>query len=127
LDVRILGPIDLAGGEGPLPGGRQRTILAVLALRAPEAVPVERLIDAAWGASPPRGVENLVQVYVSRLRRLLGGERLERRGNAYALHLEPGGIGKTRLARAAAEALRAPRRRRQRRRAGSCRRPGTLS
>src|SRR5438552_9210049 len=78
LDVRILGPIDIAGAARALPRGRQRTILALLALRANEVVSTQRLVATAWRESPPGGVENLVQVYVSRLRGLLGRDRLER-------------------------------------------------
>jgi predicted ATPase/DNA-binding SARP family transcriptional activator len=89
LDVRVLGPIEVAGGARPLPRGRQRTILALLALRANEVVSTERLVTAAWSDAGRRGVDNLLQVYVSRIRGVLGRDRLSRVDDGYVLHLAP--------------------------------------
>ena len=89
MEVQLLGPIYVVGGARPLPRGRQRTILAVLALHANEVVSTERLIAAAWPEASPDRVENLIQVYVSRLRRLLGHDRLERIDDGYVLRLDP--------------------------------------
>ncbi|MDP9826816.1 AfsR/SARP family transcriptional regulator [Kineosporia succinea] len=50
---------------------RQRALLALLALSVGVAVPPSRLVDLLWGESPPPAAGNTVQVYVSRLRRLL--------------------------------------------------------
>jgi DNA-binding SARP family transcriptional activator len=48
----------------------------MLPLRAGEPVPVERLVEAVWGDSPPRTAHNGVQACVSRLRGLLTGAGL---------------------------------------------------
>ena len=70
---RLLGPlrVTLDGRELDLGGPRQRALLALLALSAGSAVPPAQLIDALWGDAPPPSAANTVQVYVSRLRRLL--------------------------------------------------------
>jgi DNA-binding SARP family transcriptional activator len=83
LDVRILGPIDVAGAARPLPRGRQRTILALLALRANEVVSTERLVAGAWSESCRGGV---------------GRDRLERVDDGYVLHLDPSEVDALRFA-----------------------------
>lgn len=47
LEVRVLGPMQIRGGGGPiaLGGAKQRTLLALLVLSAGEIVPVERIVD----------------------------------------------------------------------------------
>ena len=42
------------GNRSPSPGGRQRTLLALLALRPGAVVPAERLIDDLWGERAPQ-------------------------------------------------------------------------
>ncbi|MEJ7569603.1 MAG: helix-turn-helix domain-containing protein [Gaiellaceae bacterium] len=37
----------------PLGGAKQRSLLAILLLRAGEVVSVDRLIDELWGEAPP--------------------------------------------------------------------------
>jgi predicted ATPase/DNA-binding SARP family transcriptional activator len=73
--IRLLGPLEiLLSGEPVPPGGpRQRALLALLALSVGVAIPPSRLVDVLWGDEPPPSAANTVQVYVSRLRRLLGG------------------------------------------------------
>jgi DNA-binding SARP family transcriptional activator len=69
--VRILGPmaIEAGGGTLALGSGRQRTMLALLALSPGVPVSRESLIDAMWGAHPPATAADLVHSYVSRMRR----------------------------------------------------------
>jgi DNA-binding SARP family transcriptional activator len=47
----ILGPIEVAAEDGPVPlgGPKQRALVAFLLLHANEAVSRDRLIDALWG------------------------------------------------------------------------------
>ena len=47
-------------------------LLAALLLAAPAAVRRDQLIDEVWGASPPASARHAVEVYVSRLREVLG-------------------------------------------------------
>ncbi|MDT0307369.1 BTAD domain-containing putative transcriptional regulator [Streptomyces sp. DSM 44917] len=57
----------------PLGPPRQRAVLAALLLRAPRPVSPERIIMAVWGEGAPAHSINLVQKYVSGLRRCLPG------------------------------------------------------
>ena len=79
LEFRVLGPLQVAsnGTSLPLGGTKQRAVLALLLLRANEVVPLDRLIDELWGESPPDSAANIVQGYVSHLRKTLepGRER----------------------------------------------------
>ena len=76
MEFRFLGPFDVVDADRTIPigGGRQRALLAILALHASEVVPVGRLIDDLWPEHPPDSALNTVQAYVSRLRKALGGD-----------------------------------------------------
>ncbi|MEQ4302705.1 BTAD domain-containing putative transcriptional regulator [Plantactinospora sp. B6F1] len=67
----ILGPLQVSGGESTVTAGRDRVVLAVLLLHAPQVVPVDDLVDAVWEADPPVTARGQLQTCVSRLRRLL--------------------------------------------------------
>ncbi len=96
IDFRILGPLEAHAGRAlPLGGAKQRALLALLLLRRNEAVSTDDLIDGLWGEAPPATAAKAVQVYVSRLRRLLGPApsghgRLCTRAPGYLLELSPG-------------------------------------
>ena len=57
-------------------GPRPRTLLALLAIRVGEIVPLDRLIDELYGSEPPSDAANALQGQVSRLRRALGAAAL---------------------------------------------------
>jgi predicted ATPase/DNA-binding SARP family transcriptional activator len=101
MEFRILGSIEVVGDEGPLPLGapKQRALLAFLLLNANTVVSRDRLVDALWGAEPPRSAVSSLQVYVHGLRRALGGERIERHGTGYRLHLDPSELDLSRFER----------------------------
>ena len=82
---RILGPLEVVEGDRSLPlgGPRQRALLAILILRANEVVSSERLADQLWGETPPPTAAKAIQVYVSKLRKLLGEGRLLTRAPGY--------------------------------------------
>ena len=63
----------------PLGGPKQRALLAMLLLRANEVVSRDRLIDGLWGERPPPTADHTLDNYLSRLRKALGDDRLERR------------------------------------------------
>jgi DNA-binding SARP family transcriptional activator len=91
VEFGLLGPLEVRNGDGrtvPLGGPKQRTVLAHLLLRAGQFVPAERLIDELWGEEPPVAARNVIQAYVSHLRKALGPERLEGRSGGYVLHVE---------------------------------------
>jgi DNA-binding SARP family transcriptional activator len=92
MEFRILGPLEAeADGRRLTVGGtKQRALLAVLLLNANRVVPTERLIDELWDDEPPDTARKAVQVYVSKLRRLLGADVLVTRSPGYLVQLEPG-------------------------------------
>jgi YVTN family beta-propeller protein len=92
VEFGVLGPVEAReeGAVVPLGGPKQRALLAVLLLARSEAVSRDRLIDALWGEQPPATAPHTVDAYVSRLRKLVGTDRLTRSAGGYVLHLEPG-------------------------------------
>jgi peptide/nickel transport system substrate-binding protein len=90
LEFRILGPLEVAGDDGPLelPAGKPRALLAVLLLRRGEVVSVDRLVDELWGERPPPTASKNVQGYVARLRRVLGDGALLTQAPGYVLRVE---------------------------------------
>ena len=101
MEFRILGSIEVVGDEGPIPLGapKQRALLALLLLNANTVVSRDRLVDVLWGAEPPKSAVSSLQVYVHGLRRALGGERIERHGTGYRLHLDPSALDLSRFER----------------------------
>ena len=87
MEFRILGPLEVRDSEGAisLGGPKQRAVLAVLLLGAGEGLSADRLIDAVWGEEAPATARKALQLYVSRLRRLLGRDRLLTEGGGYRL------------------------------------------
>ncbi|HEY7606231.1 MAG TPA: BTAD domain-containing putative transcriptional regulator [Actinomycetota bacterium] len=74
IELGILGPLEVrvAGRPRPVPGARQRALLAALLLRRGHVVPMDRLVDEVFGEAPPREARNALQTYVTRLRQALG-------------------------------------------------------
>ena len=109
MNFRVLGPLEVGGDDVAieLGGVRQRSVLALLLLHANEVVSADRLIDALWGASPPLTARKTIQVYVSRLRAALGGDRLVTRQGGYVLYVEPDELDLARFERLVDEARRA--------------------
>lgn len=94
MQFRILGPLEVCDGEGPIEiaGAKQRTILALLLLHANEVVRTDRLIDDVWGDDAPRNAAGALHNHVSRLRKTLGQDVLARREWGYVLRTGPGAI-----------------------------------
>ncbi|MFL5979471.1 MAG: BTAD domain-containing putative transcriptional regulator [Gaiellaceae bacterium] len=105
MEYRVLGSLEVLDASGqpiPLGGTRQRTVLGSLLLRAGETVPLERLVDELW-ERPPETAAKTVQVYVSRLRRLLAPGAIESRSGGYALRLDGDRLDLTQFERLAHE------------------------
>lgn len=85
MRVDVLGPVAVSDDAATtaIGGPRQRAVLAVLAVLRGRVVMVDQLVDAVWGASPPRTAEHTLHNYVLRLRRL--GVAIERVGGGYRL------------------------------------------
>ena len=92
MEFRILGPLEVVdGGRVVDVGGvRQRALLAILLTRANQVVPRDNLVDALFGEEPREAAANLVQVYVSRLRKGLEPERERRSGGSVVVTRAPG-------------------------------------
>jgi DNA-binding SARP family transcriptional activator len=92
MEFRVLGPLEVVseGRAVRLGGQKQRALLALLLLEANRVVSRDRLLDALWESEPTRTAAKGLQVYVSQLRKLLGGERLLTRDPGYLLRVEPG-------------------------------------
>jgi predicted ATPase/DNA-binding SARP family transcriptional activator len=91
LDVKLLGPLEVSVSSDPVQfeGAKQRALFTLLALRAPEAVAIDELVEALWGAHPPGGAAQALQKQVSRLRRRLGGaSEIRHRPAGYALEID---------------------------------------
>jgi YVTN family beta-propeller protein len=91
MQYRVLGPLEVRNGEESLPlaGAKQRALLALLLLHANRVLSRDRLIDELWGDTPPATAVTSLQVYVSRLRKLLPAETLLTRPPGYLLEVEP--------------------------------------
>lgn len=97
LWLAAIGPLEAWQDGTQLAAGpsAQRAVLGLLALDHGNLVRRDSIIDALWGAEPPRTATNLVQGYVSKIRTLLrtgedpaGGPReLVSVGRAYRLSL----------------------------------------
>ena len=52
-------------------------------------VSTDHLLVELWGDAPPASADNSIHVYISRLRKELGADRLITRPPGYALRVEP--------------------------------------
>ena len=77
MRINVLGPLEARHGGNliPLAGMKQRVFLSSLALHPRAAVPVSVLVDALWGAAPPRTARTKVHAHVYELRKALGAYR----------------------------------------------------
>ena len=92
MRYRILGPVELSSVDSPvrLGGPKQRAVLALLLLNANKVVPEHELVGAVWGDDPPVSVRGQLQMYVSRLRKLVGGAVIVRSAPGYLIRVRPG-------------------------------------
>jgi DNA-binding SARP family transcriptional activator len=86
LHFRVLGPLQVDAEKVAIPigGPKQRAVLANLLIRPNEIVPAESLMEEIWRDEPPDKARNVIQTYVSHLRKVLGptGSRATRRATA---------------------------------------------
>jgi tetratricopeptide (TPR) repeat protein len=86
LALRVLSDFGVDGVEpGALGSRKGRLALCVLALAGGQVVPVDVLVDALWGDAPPGRPEDQLAVLISRLRSVLGRERIQHRDRGYLL------------------------------------------
>lgn len=102
LQVDLFGPVRARRGDEQLTLGsaHRRTLLAVLAFHANQAVSRSELIDAIWDDRLPTSASGSIYTYVSSLRAVLEPERAQRgaaevltsSGPGYCLRLDPEAI-----------------------------------
>jgi DNA-binding SARP family transcriptional activator len=100
-DVRVLGPVEIVGGNGRAAlTTKQRRLLAALVLAEGRFRTVDELVDALWGETPPASGAKLVQVYVSQLRKSLPERvRIVTGSGSYALDAPPDAVDARRFER----------------------------
>ena len=89
MEFRVLGRLEVeANGVDVTPRRpKQRTLLALLLLRAGDVVSADELVEALWEGQPPETAQTALHGHVSALRKQLGRERIETRPPGYVLHL----------------------------------------
>jgi len=92
VEFGILGAVVVRqeGVELDVGGPKPRALLAVLLLRANAPVSRDRLIETLWGERAPASAGHNLDSYVSRLRKALGAERIERQAPGYLLRVGSG-------------------------------------
>jgi DNA-binding SARP family transcriptional activator len=113
VEFRVLGPLVVSQGDRlvRVGGARQRSLLALLLIRANELVSTDQLIEELWGERPPSEAANALQAAVSRLRRSLGAghsdgpltTRVVTRSPGYVFEVDPELIDARRFERLARE------------------------
>ena len=118
MDFNILGPFEVRDSEGApiqLPGGRERSLLALLLIQRGEVVSSDRIVDVLWGERAPGTAGKAVQGYVSHLRRVLepgrepgeAGTLLVTRPPGYVLQTDDESVDAALFERLAADGRRA--------------------
>ena len=89
LAIRVLGEFGVDGVEPQALGSKKaRLALQHLALGAGQVVPSDVLVDALWEQDPPARPGEQLAVLMSRLRSVLGKERIEHRDGGYLLRAD---------------------------------------
>ena len=107
MDLRVLGHIRCVDPPVEV-AGRQRALMGLLIVHAPEVVTVERLVDALWPDEQPRNPASALHSRVSKLRRRLDDAGIRdvilRQGAGYALAVSPDHIDARRFEQLADQA-----------------------
>jgi DNA-binding SARP family transcriptional activator len=106
VEFQILGPLEVRDGdrEVRLRGGKERALLALLLVNANRTISLDRIVAELWGDDMPETAHKMVQVYVSRLRKLLPSGTLQTRGPGYSLGLDADDVDLHRFERLVAAA-----------------------
>jgi DNA-binding SARP family transcriptional activator len=98
MRYRILGPLEVLSSNDDwtaIGAPKWRSLLACLLVRSGQLVSTETLISELWGDKPPSTANNMVSIYVHRLRRVIGdveGRLLVHRAPGYLLRVAPGDL-----------------------------------
>ncbi|MBM7505901.1 BTAD domain-containing putative transcriptional regulator [Agromyces aurantiacus] len=79
MSIRVLGPIEVDGGQELRP--RDRNVLAALVVRHGRPVAPAEIAEAVWGDAPPASWPKQVQICMVRLRKVLSHDAIETVGD----------------------------------------------
>ncbi|GAA1577292.1 BTAD domain-containing putative transcriptional regulator [Kribbella hippodromi] len=88
----VLGTLHIlsdAGAVLTISSGKQRLLLALLLIRPNQPLSADYLLDRLWSDRPPRNARTNLQVYVHRLRQVLGEHRIAHGPGGYRLTVAP--------------------------------------
>ncbi|GAA1664399.1 BTAD domain-containing putative transcriptional regulator [Glycomyces endophyticus] len=91
MRVDLLGPLRITGDDGdeiPVPAGRQRALLARLALEPGRHVTAAALIESLWPDEAPANAAGALHTQLSRLRRVLGDRVVHGPGGYRLTHVD---------------------------------------
>lgn len=105
MEFRVLGPLRVedAGTEFPLGGPKQRTVLALLVAAAGAPLPMDALLMGVYGPDADPRARRTLHTYISRYRSAFG-DVIQRRGDGYALVVDPVSIDAVRFETSVARA-----------------------
>ncbi len=87
--MRLLGGLEVEGVDARSLGSRKaRTLVKVLVLARGAPVSADRIADVLWGDDPPARPADQIGVLVSRLRPVLGANRLQRAAAGWSLAVD---------------------------------------
>src|SRR5450756_520682 len=97
MRYRILGTLEVLSPDGwtAIGAPKWRSLLASLLMRSGQVVSTETLIAEVWGDNPPSTANNMVSIYVHRLRKVIGdveGGLLVHRAPGYQLRVARGDL-----------------------------------
>lgn len=88
MEFGLLGPLEVVDGGRPLriQSAKHRMLLAGLLLRPGQLVTIDQPAETMWGATLPADPCKVIQTYVARVRKLLGGgELIQSRPEGYVI------------------------------------------
>ena len=91
---RMLGPlgVEIGGLDRAPKAVKPRALLMRLLVDANRSVRAERLVDDLWEGAPPAKAAQVLQTYVSQLRKVVGADRVRTEGGGYRLVVGQGEI-----------------------------------
>ncbi len=104
MELRILGPLEVVDGDRSiqLGGQKPRALLTLLILRRGDVVSIDEIVEVLWADAAPKTAEHSIQVYVSELRKALGGGvEIVTRAGGYSLQIHDDSLDVDRFARLA--------------------------
>src|SRR2546430_325727 len=101
MEFRTLGELEVWHADSPIPiqGAVQRSVLALLLLRANDVVRLDDLVEELWGPAAPHTAPKMIQNAVSKLRKSGMAEVLATRAGGYILQIDPEQVDATRFER----------------------------